>query len=390
MNIAYFDCLSGISCDRALGALMDLGVPVEALMAEVRTLPPRGWTIETSRERRGAIEGMRICVGTGREQPCLHLADVRRILDAGKLDPWVKGKCGAVFERLAEAEGKVRGMPSEAVPFHEIESADLVLQVVGTFFCLRYLKVDKILASPIPLGGGFMETRDGMMPLPRPVTSLLLTGVPVVGANARRELVPPSGAALIGALTESFGPIPPMELVATGYGAGALPSGSPPDLLRVFLGRQGPSTGVRDLLLLETNIDDMNPEFYNYVSERLFALGALDVSLTAVQMKKNRPGVMIQALIEPSLESAAAELILTQTTTLGVRVREVRRIELRREVITVSSVFGPCKVKRVLLPNGQERLIPEYEECRRIAGEKGVPIPDVYRGILLSAKKGEE
>ena len=175
-------------------------------------------------------------------------------------------------------------------------------------------------------------------------------------------------------------------MISTGFGIGANPASDPPNLLRVWLGQEKSALSVRNLLVIETNIDDMNPEFYNYVSGKLFALGALDVSLVPVQMKKNRPGVLLRALVEPSMETAAAEIILSETTTLGIRVLEVRRIELPREEKMVSTVFGQCKVKRSLLPNGSERLIPEYEECRRIAEETGTPLPDVYRRIIESAK----
>ena len=177
-----------------------------------------------------------------------------------------------------------------------------------------------------------------------------------------------------------------MTLISTGYGVGANPANDPPNLLRVWLGQEKACPYRARSLMIETNIDDMNPEFYNYVSGKLFALGALDVSLVAVQMKKNRPGVLLRALMEPAMETAAAEIIFSETTTLGIRVQEVRRIELPREEKTVSTVFGPCKVKCALLPNGSERLIPEYEECRRIAEETGTPLPDVYRRIIESAK----
>jgi len=177
-----------------------------------------------------------------------------------------------------------------------------------------------------------------------------------------------------------------MTLISTRYGVGANPASEPPNLLRLWLGREKPALSARNLLVIETNIDDMNPEFYNYVSGKLFGLGALDVSLIPVQMKKNRPGVLLRVLVEPAMETAAAEMILCETTSLGIRVQEVRRIEVAREEKTVSTVFGPCRVKRALLPNGRERLIPEYEECRRIAEETGTPLPDVYDLIVSSAE----
>jgi hypothetical protein len=319
-------------------------------------------------------------------QPHRKFSDIKALFNESGLEPRVREKSLAVFERLADAEGRVHGVPPENVRFHEVGAADSILDIAGVVFCLEYLKIEKIYASPVPLGRGFVKTQHGTIPLPAPATSILLEGVPVYGTPVDSEFVTPTGAAILATLAQSYGPIPPMTVVATGYGAGANSAVDPPSLLRVWMGREKSPLAVRDLLVIETNIDDMNPEIYNYVSGKLFALGALDVNLTPVQMKKNRPGVLLTALVRPALEMAAAELILSETTSLGVRVLEVRRIELPREAKMISTVFGPCKVKRTLLPNGGERLIPEYEECRRIAEETGTPLPDVYRLILESAK----
>jgi len=385
MNIAYFDCFSGVSGDMALGALMDLGVPAEALISGMKRLPVKDWSIETRRELRGAVEGLRVVITAG-EQPHRTFSDIEAIFNQSGLDPRVREISLAIFQRLADAEGRVHGVPSRSVHFHEVGAVDSILDIAGVAFCLEYLKIEKIFASPVPLGRGFVRTEHGMVPLPGPATSILLSGVPVYGSAFERELVTPTGAAILATMVQSYGPIPPMTLISTGYGAGADPAGEPPNLLRVWLGHEKPALSARDLLVIETNIDDMNPEFYNYVSERLFALGALDVSLVPVQMKKNRPGVLLRVLVEPAIETAAAEMILCETTTLGIRVQEVRRIELPREEKTVSTVFGPCRVKCALLPNGSRRLIPEYEECRRVAEETGTPLPDVYDLIVRSAE----
>lgn len=386
MNVAYFDCFSGVSGDMALGALMDLGVPIEALISEMKKLTSlKDWSIETRRERRGAIEGVRALISCG-SQPHRNLSDIEALFDESGLTPGVRRKCLAVFRRLAEAEGRVHGVSPRNVHFHEVGAVDSILDIAGVAFCLEYLKIEKIYASALPLGRGFVKTQHGTIPLPGPATSILLSGVPVYGVPAEREFVTPTGAAILAALAESYGTIPPMTLISSGYGVGTDPSDEPPNLLRVWLGRPRPALPVRDLLLIETNIDDMNPEFYDYLIGKLFALGALDVNLVAVQMKKNRPGVLLRVLVEPAMENAAAETILSETTTLGLRVQEVRRIELPREEKTVSTVFGPCKMKHVLLPNGGERLVPEYEECRRIAEQAGVPLPDVYRRIMESAQ----
>ena len=385
MNIAYFDCFSGVSGDMALGALIDLGVPIEALTAGMKQLPLDNWSIETRRERRGAIEGMRVIISAG-EQPHRTFSDIQTIFNESGLDPRVREKSLAIFERIADAEGHVHGVPSHHVHFHEVGAVDSILDIAGVAFCLEYLKVEKIYSSPVPLGRGFVKTEHGTIPLPAPATSILLSGVPVYGLPVEREFVTPTGAAIIATLAEAYGPIPKMTLLKTGYGAGTNPAGDPPNLLRIWLGQEKAPFIARDLIIIEANIDDMNPEFYNYVSGKLFALGALDVSLIAVQMKKNRPGVLLRVLIEPSMETAAAEMIFSETSTLGIRVQDVKRIEIPREEKTVSTVFGQCKVKLAHLPNGSERLIPEYEECRRIAEETGTPLPDVYSRIVRSSE----
>lgn len=384
MNIVYFDCFSGISGDMALGAFIDLGVPIDALRSEMKKLPLKNWAMESTRELRGAIEGTRVTISI-LDQSHRTFSDIKALLEESGLEPWVKEKSIAIFDRIARAEGRVHGVSPQDVHFHEVGAVDSILDIAGTAFCLRYLKIDKVYASPLPVGRGFVKTMHGTIPLPAPATAFLLSEVPVYGVEAQRELVTPTGAGILAELAESFGPFPHMTITGTGYGVGSHPAHNPPNLLRVFLGKAQSSLRERDLLVLETNIDDMNPEFYNYVYERLFALGALDVSLTPVQMKKNRPGVLLRVLIEPGLENVAAEVLLTETTTLGLRVHEVRRIEVAREEKTISTAFGPCRVKKILLPNGKERVIPEYEECRRIAGESGVPIPDVYRRILIDA-----
>ncbi len=385
MNVAYFDCFSGVSGDMALGALIDLGVPLEALTAGMKQLPLKNWSIETRRELRGAIEGMRVVISAG-EQPHRTFSDIQTIFNESGLDPGVREKSLAIFERIADAEGRVHGVSPQDVHFHEVGAVDSILDIAGVVFCLEYLKVEKIYASPVPLGRGFVKTEHRTIPLPGPATSILLSGVPVYGTTVEHELVTPTGAAILATLAESYGPIPKMTLVNTGYGAGTNPASDPPNLLRVWLGREEVPFIVRDLIIIEANIDDMNPELYNHVSGKLFALGALDVSLVAIQMKKNRPGVLLRVLTDPMMETAAAEIIFCETTTLGIRVQGVKRVEIPREAKTVSTVFGPCKVKLVRLPNGSERLIPEYEECRRIAEETGTPLPDVYSRIVRSAK----
>ena len=246
MNIAYFDCFSGVSGDMSLGALIDLGVPVEALTSAMKRLKYlTDWSIETRRERRGAIEGMRVLISAG-EQPHRRFADIQAIFNESDLDPNVREKSLAIFQRLADAEGRVHGVSPQDVHFHEVGAVDSILDIAGVVFCLEYLKVEKIYASPLPLGRGFAKTEHGIIPLPGPATSVLLSGVPVYGSPVEHELVTPTGAAILATLAQSYGPIPPMKLVSTGYGVGANPSSDPPNLLRVWLGQEKPLLVARD------------------------------------------------------------------------------------------------------------------------------------------------
>ena len=286
MNVAYFDCFSGVSGDMALGALIDLGVPVEALTAEMKQIALKDWSIQTRRERRGAIEGVRVVISAG-EQPNRSFSDIQDLFNQSGLDPGVRGKTLAIFQRIADAEGRVHGVPSQNVHFHEVGAVDSILDIVGVVFCLDYLKIEKLYASPLPLGRGFVKTEHGTVPLPGPATSILLSGVPVYGLPVERELVTPTGAAILATLAQSYGPIPPMTLISTGFGIGANPASDPPNLLRVWLGQEKSALSVRNLLVIETNIDDMNPELYNYVCGKLFAPGALEVSVVAVRRAQN-------------------------------------------------------------------------------------------------------
>jgi hypothetical protein len=237
------------------------------------------------------------------------------------------------------------------------------------------------------VGSGYVETQHGRLPVPAPATAELLQGIPVYDNGVQRELVTPTGAAILAALADSFGPMPPMTLTGTAYGVGSHPSDNPPNLLRVLSGRATELYSLKSLLLLETNIDDMNPEFYGHLMEELFAKGALDVSLTAVQMKKNRPGTLLSILMEPALQPTIVELVFRETTTLGVRIQEVGRIELQRSEETIETPYGGCRVKSVTGPDGDRRLIPEYEECRRIARENGLPVRTIYEEVLIAGRQ---
>jgi uncharacterized protein (TIGR00299 family) protein len=385
-KIAYFDCFSGISGDMILGALLDLGVPIEVLLEELGRIPISGYSIRTTKEQRGLIWGTRVLIEIT-EQPSRSFMDIQELIDESKLEPRTREKILTIFEKLAQAESHVHHLPVSEVHFHEVGAVDSILDVAGAVIGIEYLEIARVYASPVPIGRGFVKTHHGMLPLPAPATVQLLEGVPIYGSHVERELVTPTGAAILASVAVGYGPVPEMTLLSSGYGVGGHPASDPPNLLRMLVGIAESSLDYKHLLLLETNVDDMNPEFYSYVIEKLFALGVLDASLTPIQMKKNRPGVMLSVLTEPALQSRVLQLIFRETTTLGVRIQEVKRAELRRKRDIIQTPYGPCQVKSVTLPDGEQRVIPEYEACRRIAEDHAIPIRKVYEEILFLARQ---
>lgn len=386
MKIAYFDCFSGISGDMVLGALLDLGVPSDVLFEDLKKIAVTGYSIRTVKEQRGLIWGTRVLIEVG-EQPHRSLSDIQELIHRSKLDEEVQEKILDIFEKLANAESRVHHVPVPKVHFHEVGAVDSILDIAGTVIGLKHLEVDQVCSSPVPIGRGFVKTHHGLLPLPAPATVQLLERIPIYGSNLERELVTPTGAAILASLVKGFGPVPEMTLECSGFGVGSDPATDPPNLLRILVGSSQNRLECKYLNLLETNIDDMNPEFYGHVLEGLFSLGVLDANLTPVQMKKNRPGVMLQVLVEPALQSLVLDLIFRETTTLGVRVQDVKRVELSRKIEVLETPYGPCQVKRVFLPDGTQRLIPEYETCRRLAKAHRRPVREVYEEVLCSAKQ---
>jgi pyridinium-3,5-bisthiocarboxylic acid mononucleotide nickel chelatase len=389
MKIVYFDCFSGISGDMVLGALLDLGVPGELLLERLRRIPVSGYSIHIAKEQRGLISGTRVHIEID-EQPHRSFKDIQELIRQSTLDEKIQERILKIFENLARAESSVHNLPVSDVHFHEVGAVDSILDVAGAVIGLDYLEVGRICSSPLPIGRGFVKTHHGLLPLPAPATVMLLKGIPIYGTRCERELVTPTGAAILASLAENYGPVPDMTLLCSGYGVGSDPASDPPNLLRMLLGTSESYFDYRHLLWLETNIDDMNPEFFGYVLEKLFALGVFDASLTPIQMKKNRPGVMLSVLIEPALQASVLDLIFRETTTLGVRIQEVKRAELNRKQDMVETSYGLCEVKRVFLPGGEQRLAPEYESCKRLAKEKQVPIREIYEEILFLARQGEQ
>ncbi len=382
--IAYLDMPSGLSGNMFLGCLVDAGWSVEALREALAglPLPPDSYTIRAETVRRGAVRATLITVACVPEAAHRSLADVLALLEAARLPEPVKRGASATFRRLAEAEARVHGIPVEAVHFHEVGAVDAIVDIVGVAAGLHALGVERLYASPVPLGHGWVETDHGRLPLPAPATLELLAaaGAPLRPPPGEGELVTPTGAALLAQYATFEQPV--MALERIGYGAGHREFDWP-NVVRLWL---GVPLHVGPMVQMETNIDDMNPELYAAVSEKLFAAGARDVWLTPIQMKKGRPGVLLSVLAPAELESALADIILEETTTLGLRVVPVRRHEAQRALRPVSTPFGAVPVKLKWVGGRLMGAAPEYEECVRLAREHGVPVRRVYEAALAAAQ----
>jgi pyridinium-3,5-bisthiocarboxylic acid mononucleotide nickel chelatase len=388
MRIAYFDCFSGISGDMILGALVDAGLDPDWLRDQLARLPLGGYRLEVSRESRGHLWGTRVRISL-EENDTAHRScgQIRELIRRSALPGPVKEKSLAVVARLGEVEGRLHGVPPDEVHFHEMGSLDSIVDIVGTCLGIHALEIARIVASPLPMGRGFVRCDHGLLPLPAPATVGLLEGAPVYDAGQDRELVTPTGAALLSVLASEFGGVPRMRIERVGYGVGHHREDHPPNLLRVITGQAEATLLAEKLLLLETSLDDMNPEIYGYLMECLFAAGALDVTIIPAQMKKNRPGQLLRVLLPPGLRDRLIPILLSETTTLGVRCLEVERVSLPRTIIRVRTPFGPIPVKVARNPEGGHTVAPEYEVCRRAARRHQVPIRLVYDAALCQARE---
>jgi len=381
---AYFDCFSGISGDMALGALIDLGTPVKWLQKELSRLPLDGFHLTVTPVMRNGIQATSVSVDIEDSSHSRDYKKIKSLLEGCPLSDDVKSTSLTIFERLALAEARIHGCPPDEVHFHEVGGVDAIVDIVGTALCLEKLGIDQVISSRIPLGSGFVDCQHGKLPVPAPATIEILKDVAVYGADVAGELVTPTGAAIITSLAESFGPLPPMRVEKTGYGAGQRELADRPNLLRIISGSpEALADGVStdEIIILETCIDDMNPELFGYIMERLFADGALDVYWIPLQMKKNRPGTMIQVLCEEAGKDRLIQRLLSETTSLGVRYYKATRKILAREQLTIRTSFGEIQVKRIKDADGRERLVPEYDVCRKIALKRNLPLRVVYDTI---------
>jgi uncharacterized protein (TIGR00299 family) protein len=389
--IAYFDCFSGISGDMTLGAFIDLGVPVEWLINRLETIPLTGFEVLAETVSRSGIQAKSVEVRVKDDTTSRHYKDIKSIIEKSSLSPEVKQKSLDIFDKIANAEALIHGCPRDKVHFHEVGGIDALVDIVGTALSMHYLKIEKVMASAIPVGRGFVNCQHGILPVPAPATLGILKGIPIYGTKIPHELVTPTGAAIIATLAESFEEIPDMIVEKIGYGAGKRDLELQPNLLRIILGTEITNSekgiGVYQtdqIVILETCIDDMNPEVFGFLMERLFEKGALDVYWIPIFMKKNRPGTMVQVICPENCRDVLMACILSESSSLGVRYYHAKRRMLGRERIMVKTVYGEIAVKRITELDGSSRIVPEYETCKKIAIAKDLPLKMVYDAVLKS------
>jgi hypothetical protein len=390
MTFAYFDCFSGISGNMTLGALCGLGVSVDWLKKQIHRLPLSGFDIVRKDVMRSGIQAVQVDVIAEQTHHHRHFAHIRDLIGKSPLPQTVKTKSLAVFQRIAEAEAKIHGCSIDDVHFHEVGGIDAIVDIVGACLGLNYLGITQVVASALPLGSGLVRCQHGVLPVPAPATIEILKGIPVYAGSRKAELVTPTGAALMASLSGSFEPLPAMRMKRCAYGAGTHEFEDHPNLLRIIVGEKFPTaipnTGLDEkLVMLETCIDDMNPEVYGYLMERLFADGVLDVFWSPIYMKKNRPGILIQVLCAPEKKDAAVRRILSETILIGVRYYTVGRISLPRRSVEVNTRFGRLTAKQVTGIDGTVRVVPEYEVCRKIAAQHEVALRSVYEAVVRAA-----
>ncbi len=382
MKILYFDCVAGASGDMILAALLAAGLEEGALRQRLAALRIPGFALEVQRLQKNGIAATHVEVQVDDDVPERHMRDLVAVVEAADLPAHVVEQAVAVLRRIGQVEAGIHAaVDEEHVHLHELGGLDTLIDVVGAVSGIDILGAEKVVCSPIPLGRGFVRSAHGRIPAPAPATIALLQGVPVVGIDIEGETVTPTGAALLTSLASSFGPIPAMTLRASGYGAGRK-EWAIPNVLRVLIGDGEPAVmAAETLAVLETNIDDLNPETYDYVMARLFTAGALDVFLTPVQMKKNRPATLLSVLCRPTSADALSQILFAETSTLGIRRHDVLRTCLPREIRTVATPYGLIRVKAARYGE-QEKAAPEYEDCRRAAETHGVPLREVYLAAL--------
>lgn len=388
MRALYLDTFSGISGDMMLGLLVDLGVDLSLIQAELAKLPVAGYRLELRKEKRHGIGGTRVEVFCDQQQPSRCWTEIDSMLADSTLSGPVQEMARRVFRRLADAEAHVHRVDLDAVHFHEVGAVDAIVDIVGSAIGLHLLGIQEIVCSPLPLSSGMTRGAHGAIPLPAPATLQILQGQPVRDAGSEKELVTPTGAA-IAAEVASFGAIPEMEIEGIGYGVGGWDLADRPNLLRGIIGKKAATSGFEHdtVSVLETHLDDSSPELLGSLIDKLLAEGALDAAFSPLQMKKNRPGTCLTVVANPRDTEPLAELILRESSAIGVRSYQTRRMKLRREAASVQTTVGAARVKLIYQGEQLLRITPEHESCQELAGRAGKPLPEIYRIVSSAANR---
>ena len=374
-----------------LGALVAAGADPQALKVQLSLLSVDGFSIDFETVKKSGLSATSARVQTAHEHKHRHLPDIRKIIDDSRLSDRVKERATAIFRRLAEAEARVHNAPVEQVHFHEVGALDAIVDVVGAAICFDLLKIDRFVSSPIHVGSGTVEMAHGRFPVPPPAVTELLKGVPFYSTEIKGELLTPTGAAIITTVCAEYGPIPNMVAEQSGYGAGTREYDNFPNVLRVMIGEsKGPNEAEEKLWMIETNIDDVSPQIIGHVMDRAFELGARDCYFTAVQMKKNRPGVLLSILCDGDQKELMMELLFTETTTLGARSYEVARRALERNIVRVETIYGPIDVKVANLNGRVVNAMPEFDQCRAAAQRANVALKEVEDAARLAFRMSDK
>lgn len=384
MTIAYFDCFSGISGDMTLGALVDAGVDIDVLRFELAKLHLRGYKIHAEKVKRCGIAATKVdVITTQHDHHARTLSDILSIIDNSTLSSAIKQKSRHIFTRLGEAEAKVHGTTTDHVHFHEVGAIDSIVDIVGAVIGLERLGISQIITSSVNVGSGTVKTAHGFLPVPAPATAEMLKGIPFYESSTPFELTTPTGAAIISTLGTSFGSLPSIKVETIAYGAGDADIPGRPNVLRLMIGELAETYDEDTSLVIETNIDDMNPQVYEYIIEKLMQQGAQDAYLTPIIMKKGRPAVLLTVLTDKAKTDAMLNTIFRETTSIGVRIREVGRKKLTREIQEVQTPYGAVRLKISKHDKEILTITPEYEDCKKIAEEKNIPL----KQIIEEAKK---
>ena len=389
MKTAYFECSSGVSGDMILGALVDAGLPLSKLSAGLKGLPIKGFSLKARKVRRSTIAATKVDVIIQSSPKAPRTLDAMvRMIKKASLPPLIAKQSLDVLSRMAQAEALAHGITPAKVVFHEIGMVDTIVDIVGGLLGCALLGIEQVSASPLNLGSGLVKTAHGTLPIPAPATAELLKGVPIYTSEIQVELTTPTGAALVTSLATNFGSMPEMRVKSIGHGAGTYQIPGRPNLLRIFIG-EGARVNDR-AVMIETNLDDMNPQIYDVLIDRLLSGGALDVTLTPVIMKQGRPGIILGALTARDHVAAVTEIIFRETTTLGVRLHDVSRTILSRSETTVKTKYGLVSVKVATLNDGTQRQSPEYRDCKRIAQNTGIPVRDVMDEVRRAIDRAQK